>query len=652
MRAARVALIATLTAACAASPPGPQKPRPSPSWEEVQEADRLRRRGDWQGSERLYRQALQRDGGNQRAHAGLQETLVSQGRTLTVRGEYLRMPPGFASARIEVDARRRNLGFEASDQPWRSLGYGMVASERGDRRVARWEFERATRIDPGLAPAWMALGRARLSEGRLGLAEHAFMAALWADPGLAMARLGLSVIADRRGELADAFAWSLEAFRHAPAEGAVAERVQNLAQRMGRARWMSEAGRLLLRLATEENVAAFLAAGALLSQAGEGSAAERAFERASQAGATAEEIRSATLPAAPARVREFLRPFVRGVEARYRHYSASGQSESFESFMAWTRQLYERTTGRRLGPAGRVREFSFVGRLVDATLDSDDPLVRAFAAEGLLLVVGQRSGGPPEALVAQIARREPRAAVTVRGLEVSREVVWIFGRHLSGYSEWAGEGDIAGLALEGLVLVDLAAVARWEGDLLRKRARLAPWKEEILSTPALPARQAASLDDPADVGTRILLTAPVDFAAEVLVHENAHLVDAELHLPVGRHPWRNLSLALSRGLSPTEILAYLERNAQLAAIAEGATPRASFAVCCAMLGNRDVHARGYAEIVEGFVRAIHARPERYPAIDATRQIVQQLHLLTEEEVRALALMLQRRWGVTHGADAR
>jgi len=611
----------------------------------------MRRRGDASGAEARYRRALERDPGNPRAHAGLQETLIAEGRSLTARAQYAGGERGFVAGRIEVDPARRRAAFEASEEPWRSLGLGMVAAERGDRRVARGEFERAVRIDPGLSPAWMSLARTRLAEGRLGLAEEAFTAALWSDPGLAMARVGLSVIADRRGDLAEAFEWSLEAFRHAPSEAAVAERVQNLAQRMGRTRWMSEAGRLLLREATDANVAAFLGAGALLLRGGESRAAESAFERAARGGASPEEIRDAVPPAVPATLREFLLPFVRGVEARYRHYSACGQAEDFGSFLAWTRGLYERTTGRRLGPVGRVREFSFVGRLVDPTLDSDDPLVRAFAEAGLLLVLGQRSGGPPEALVANVVRREPRTVVRVRGTDVSREVAWISGRHVSGYSEWAGEGDIAGLALDGIVLVDLAAVARWEGDLRRRRARLAPWREEILGAAALPATHPASIDDPADVATRIFLTAPTDFAAEVLVHENAHLVDAQLHLPVGEHPWRNLALALRRGLSPREILAYLERNAQLAAIAEGATPRASFAVCCAMLGNRDVHARGYAEIVEGFVREIHAHPQRYAAIDPTRHIVQQLHRLTEEEVRALALTLQRQWRVTHGAAA-
>ncbi len=608
----------------------------------------MRRRGETVAAEALYRGALERDPGNPRAHAGLQETLISQGRTLTVRAEYLQAPAGFASARIEVDPVRRREGFDAADEPWRSLGFAMMASERGDRRLARVECERAVRLDPGLSPCWMSLARVSLAEGRLGVAEAAFTAALWADPGNAMARVGLSMIADRRGNLAEAFEWSLEAFRHAPSESAVAERVQSLAQRMGRTRWMSEAGRLLLREATEENVAAFLGAGVLLTQGGEARAAESAFERAIRAGASPEEARDALPPAAPAALREFLQPFVRGVESRYRHYASCGQAEDFESFVEWTRGLYERTTGRRLGPRGRVREYSFVGRLVDPTLESDDPLVRAFAEAGLLLVLGQRRGGPPEALVANVVRREARSSVRVRGIDVAREAVWISGRHLSGYSEWAGEGDIAGLALDGIVLVDLAAVGRWEGDLRRRRARLAPWREEILSAQALPARHPASIEDPADVSTRIFLTAPTDFAAEVLVHENAHLVDAQLHLPVGEHPWRNFALALRRGLSPTEILAYLERNAQLAAIAEGATPRASFAVCCSMLGHRDVHARGYAEIVEGFVREIHAHPERYPAIDPARHIVQQLHRLTEEEVRSLARTLQRRWRVTHG----
>jgi hypothetical protein len=285
---------------------------------------------------------------------------------------------------------------------------------------------------------------------------------------------------------------------------------------------------------------------------------------------------------------------------------------------------------------------------MDPTERSDEPLVRELAAHGLLLVLGQRSGGPPEAMLAELVRRDPRARVRVRGAEVEREVAWTGTRHLAGYQEWAGGGDLAGLALEGLVLIDLHAIARWEGEILRRRARLAPWRDEILREPALEDPPVTALDDPAGVEDRLYLEAKLDLRGEVLAHEDAHLVDAMLHLPVLKHPFRNIELAFKGGFSAEEILSLLERNAQLSAIAEGPAPRAALATCCAALGRGDAHGVGYAGIVEAFVEEIHERPQLYPEIDPARVIVQQLHRLPDEKVRALARATMERWGLTAG----
>jgi hypothetical protein len=188
-------------------------------------------------------------------------------------------------------------------------------------------------------------------------------------------------------------------------------------------------------------------------------------------------------------------------------------------------------------------------------------------------------------------------------------------------------------------------VARWEGDLHRRLRPLEPHREELFATPALEDEPVTAINDPAGVAERLYLAGGFDLAAEVGVHEDAHLVDAERHLPVGRHAFRNLGLALRHGFRATEILAFLERNAQLTAIAEGPAPRAALAGCCAMLGHPGVHAKGYREIVQGVVDEIHAAPGRYPEIDPTRVIVQQLHRLPEPKVRALGRLLLDRWGL-------
>jgi hypothetical protein len=58
-----------------------------------------------------------------------------------------------------------------------------------------------------------------------------------------------------------------------------------------------------------------------------------------------------------------------------------------------------------------------------------------------------------------------------------------------------------------------------------------------------------------------------------------------------------------------------------------------------------VHARGYSEIVAGYVHKIVQHPERFPRIDPERVIVQQLHLLTDAQIRSLARELVQDWGL-------
>ena len=276
---------------------------------------------------------------------------------------------------------------------------------------------------------------------------------------------------------------------------------------------------------------------------------------------------------------------------------------------------------------------------------SDGPLVREFARYGLLLLLGRRNDGPPEALIAEISRRDALGPIESRGTTVVREAVWTRARHLSGYLEWAGQGDVAGLALMRFLVIDEDAIARWEGDIRRVRKRLAPYRARILGQEAVRADDPASIEDPAGVAERLKLVGDLAVAEEVRIHEEAHLVDAALHLPIGDHLFRNLGLAISSGFSPQNVLAFFERNAQLTAIADGPAPRSALATCCATLGGRGPHAQGYAEIIEGMVRAIAKAPQDYPEIDTERVIVQQLHRLPAAKVRALAKQLMQRWGV-------
>ncbi len=636
----RRAALCVVLAACASAPVRPLHPAPSPGADLVQAGDRLRRRGQDGAAETAYRDALRSDPGSVRASLGLQEIGLRRGLAVPLRREYRAMGDRFLAGRLEAPERQA-VDFAVAQEPWRSVGLAMVSARGGSDALVHGR--RASALDPGLALARIAVGNELLARGKVGEAEAEFEAALWTDPDHPAPRLGLSVVADQRGDLETALRRAEEAYRRAPAEPSLVERGHALAQRSGRTE-VREASRLFEAEGASGDGMALLRASHTAAADGQTERARSLLDRARAAGITAEEAAAVPAPAPPP-VRAFVRAFVRGTTARYRHYAATSERESFREFHAWARRLYERTTGRVLGPPGRPIDYAFVGALVDATERSDEPLVRELKAMGLLLVIGQRSGGPPEAMLAEIVRREPRARVRVRGVEVEREVAWIGTRHVSGYQEWAGGGDLAGLALQGLVLVDLHAIARWEGELARRRARLDPRREEIVAEPALEDEPATAIDDPAGVEDRLCLEGRIDLGGEVLKHEEAHLVDADRHLPVLKHPFRNFELALRGGFDASQILALLERNAQLAAIAEGPAPRVALATCCAALGRADPHGVGYAAIVEAFVEEIDARPERYPEIDTSRVIVQQLHRLSDAQIRALARETLEAWGL-------
>jgi tetratricopeptide (TPR) repeat protein len=613
----------------------------------VRTGDRLRRQGQYAEAEEAYRAALAIDAGEARAHVGLQTLGEREGRHLELRRHYREAGDPFLAARLEPESEAQRETYRKAVEPWRSFGLATSEVRRGDSTSrARQYYGQALAVDPGHTWARVGRGRLRLVLGEVGAAEADFRAALWSEPSHPLPWVGLSAIADRRGDLAEAFRLAVEAYRRAPADASLAGRVHALAVRGGSKAYLRRAAEELEKQGLHGEGSALLQASMLWARLGEAERAVAAREAARARGASDPEIETTRRRRLSAGLRSFVLTFTRAMRARYRHYRATGgEAESFDAFLEWARDLYERTTGRGLGPAVEPMQFAFVGTLVDPTLEGTEPLVRACAEEGLLLVLGQRRGGPPEAMLAEILHREPMRTLRVRGTEIEREQIRVGWRYLSGYQEWGGGGDLAGLALVRCVILDMHAVARWEGDLRRRLQLLEPRREALFATPALDDEPVTAIDDPAGVAERLYLAGDFDLAGEVGVHEDSHLVDAERHLPVGSHAFRNFGLALRRGFSAGEILAFLERNAQLTAIAEGPAPLAALASCCAALGDPGVHAKAYGEIVQGMVDEIHARPESYPEIDPARVILQQLHRLPESRVRQLGRVLVERWGL-------
>jgi len=642
----RLVVVALVLAGACASRVEPVRPQGTGVAFLVEKADRARREGRVDEAEAGYRHALRAEPRLRSAHVGLQEILRRRGLPLEARARYRRLGDPYLQGRLEGSPERAEEAFVEADEPERTLGLAQLALRRGAGDESEGRFSDVTAMDPGDAAGWLGRGRVRLARGAAGEAYEEFRHACWLAPSHPAAWSGLAACARRLGRAGEAREAARRAFEFAPLHAGAMDRMIASARRAGGDDALREAAVALRGAGVPRTVAGSLRAARLYAGLGDDERAAAARADAVRLGATQGEIESIAETGMDPPLARFVSRFAAGVEARYRHYRATGEAAGMEPFRDWARDLYERATGETLAPPGPIARYAFVGDLVDATAAAAEPLVRRLAAQGLVLVLGRRSGGgPPEAMLARVIRRDPRSEAATRGARVAREVVWIGERYVSGYVEWAGGGDLAGLALGDLVLIDAHAAAAWEGRLRRRRDALRARRERILSQEPLADAPVDAIDDPAGVADRLLLDAEPSIAAEVLAHEDAHLIDAARYLPGRGSLLAAFGLALRSGFAAENVLARLERNAQLTAIAEGPDPRTALAVCCAAIGGRGVHARGYAAIVKGIVRLVLEDPGRYPAIRRDRVIVQQLHALTTDQIRDLALELGRRWGV-------
>ncbi|MEW6744133.1 MAG: hypothetical protein AB1486_15375, partial [Planctomycetota bacterium] len=174
-----------------------------------------------------------------------------------------------------------------------------------------------------------------------------------------------------------------------------------------------------------------------------------------------------------------------------------------------------------------------------------------------------------------------------------------------------------------------------------------------------PMERAASslgrtrLDEPLDVGSRLRLLSvqahradggtPSGYVAlvadAILEHEKTHLLDARRFLPLADNLPAKVWLLLRLGFSISRVEAWLEERAQLRALVTARDPRIPLAVACGFLpvstGEAVAHAVGYASMVRVLVEELNRSASEYAAIDASRNLLQQLARLSVEELRQL-----------------
>lgn len=314
-------------------------------------------------------------------------------------------------------------------------------------------------------------------------------------------------------------------------------------------------------------------------------------------------------------------------------------------------------------------------------------LAREMDALGRFAVVGEYlGGGGPDGVILKRLFVERRAGSHL-GVEWSGTVAWCEGTDVDARATRAG-ARVSGAALHEGYWIDVEAVRgerdawlelanEYRGvDALARVQRVlegggvpllepeghpkARTRERREVVPALGEADRVRLAVLRDLATdaqdpaRPLGEMSLEELLEVVArHEEGHLVDRKLFLPIMAHLGRVLALVLDEAFSPAGVMRRLEYRAQLVALCESQDPRVPLVeLLLAAESTEDgplPHGAAYRELLADLVRTlderIEAEPERWPAIARDRTLVHQLHRLAPAGVREVALALAKKKGV-------
>jgi len=302
-----------------------------------------------------------------------------------------------------------------------------------------------------------------------------------------------------------------------------------------------------------------------------------------------------------------------------------------------------------------------------------DSLVAGLAelgqAMGRFILLGQLAGRDRADGAVFPALWTERVSGEHLGVRWSGSAVWCEGIEPVG---WLGRNrSVTGAALHDGYWVDVEAVRRERERWISLKRE---WSVEdiraLLSSPAPEAQTSAerqALRPLLGEGGRVQLQVMLDRGGleelevpslselldGVAIHEQGHLVDRALHLPLSSHPLRALRLLGRAAFDPPAVLERLEYRAQVVALSEVEDPRIALADCLLMVESAPpsarAHARGYEDLLRKLLaildQRVQADPSMWEEIDPSRALVGQLHRLKPEEVRRLGRVLADEVGI-------
>ncbi len=292
-------------------------------------------------------------------------------------------------------------------------------------------------------------------------------------------------------------------------------------------------------------------------------------------------------------------------------------------------------------------------------------LPEALARLGRFGLFGDVLGRAPDGVVLRaVGSREVSGELL--GVPFSGSVLYAEGADARGARQRAGEG-IAGAALHEGYWIDLDAERRRLDRWLAIEERFGPMREELLArtglelgTPAsepnlrrlerrslAPVPDAANLVRLAVLGERDEPLTLDELMTVVETHEQGHLLDRERYLPVGENLLGVARLTLPHALDPATFESELEYRAEAVALACASDPRLVLAELLDFAAGDDrthgPHGKAYRRLLEDLLlevdRDLAGNGEATRALDPNRTLVHQLHRLTPEGLRALAVRI-------------
>jgi hypothetical protein len=332
----------------------------------------------------------------------------------------------------------------------------------------------------------------------------------------------------------------------------------------------------------------------------------------------------------------------------YRTFADGGAVPDFDRFCERMGAASNRALGHDLAKESSTLSFWPIGSLLDPTTESGLPAW--FRRSGRLLVAGQRRGRPPELLLTSLV------ATGVAGPQHA-QLYFVDGTLIPGWLEHQG-ARFSGAALDRFVYVDVGAVEDDVARILALDRRLGGERERVLADPvqlAADARARTSIVEPAEVATKLELRALAEWREHdprqeraqllaealdgVIAHETGHLEDAVRFLPLSTHVWSHLGDLLRLGFSPRRIEEWLEMRAECVALARARNPHLVLGACVGQQAGSSTltpHGGGYQELLERLVEKLDDAPEDFPELDRTKVLVQQLDLLSADQIRLAA----------------